>query len=278
MSSMKVPKRKNIGGNFCGHNPAKPAFGLTKLVKKGKGGIPLVLTTCMERITDYYKSPRLYIPSLDLANESDRRQRSERRESCVRTLIALLNHTDVTSLRVGFPTADGFVNLRFSKIVALTGMNKRRVSRAVHDLKAAGLLTVAQAREKSKDGTWKGLVAVKAVSKQLFSMFGLSDMLKFERKKASKKQKLKIQRLQDEKSLEESVNTRTGKARFSVFMGSMTKKIVNPKRKENVSHLKRKNDEDWNKQLTLRAIKYKQDNPEWDSDMCFAKASVSLLG
>ena len=278
MARMEVPKRKNLGGNFCGHDPIQPAFGLTKLVRKGKGGIPLVLTTCMERIPDYYNNPRLYIPSLDLANDSDRRQRSERRESCVRTLIALLNHTDVTSLRVGFPTAEGFINLRFSKIVALTGMNKRRVSRAVHDLKAAGLLTVAQAREKSKDGTWKGLVAVKAVSKQLFSMFGLSEMLKFERKKASKKQKLKTQLLQDEKSLKASVNTRTGKARFSTFMGSMAKKIVNPKRKGDVSQLKRKSDEDWNKQLTLRAIKYKEDHPDWDSNICFAKASESLLG
>ena len=164
----------------------KPVFAFTQPIKKGKGGLPRVLTTLMERLPGYYDSSRQVIPSLDLANGSDRQQRSERREACVRIVNALLLHTEVASLRVGIPTSTGFLNLTFDYIANKTGMTLRRSERALRDLKRAGLITVAQPRQLKEDGTWKGLSAVKAISKDLLSLFGLTDMLAFERIKASK--------------------------------------------------------------------------------------------
>ena len=129
--------RINTGGNFCGHNPLKPLFTLAKPARKGKGGIPRVLTLCAERLTNYYNKPRKIIPSLDLANGSQRQQRSERRESCIRLMSALLKRVDLASLRVGIPTANGFMSYTVDYVTIDTGMNQKRVERALSDLKAA---------------------------------------------------------------------------------------------------------------------------------------------
>jgi len=109
---------------------------LTKPVKTGKGGIPRVLTLCAERLKDYYNNPRQLIPSLDLANGSERQQRSERREACLLLLMALLKYMDLASLRVGIPTEDGFLSLTVDYLAKQTGMALRRVERALADLKA----------------------------------------------------------------------------------------------------------------------------------------------
>ena len=58
-------------------------------------------------------------------------------------------------------------------------------------MKASGLVTVAQPRKRLPDGAWKGLAAVKAISRHLFAVFGLDRRLKKERAKASKRLKQK---------------------------------------------------------------------------------------
>jgi len=163
--------RANLGGNFCGHNPRNPRFTLTRPAKTGKGGIPPVLTLCAERLQDYYHRPRQVIPSLDLANDSARQQRSERREACVLLLTALLKYTDLASLRVGIPTPDGFLNLTVDYLATQTGMARKRAERALADLKASGLVTLSQPRTQQPDGSWKGLAAIKAISRHLFAIF-----------------------------------------------------------------------------------------------------------
>jgi len=136
MGRAYVP-RANLGGNFCGHDPRNPRFTLTRPAKTGQGGIPRVLTLCAERLKSYYAHPRQLIPSLDLANGSERQQRSERREACVLLLTALLKYADLASLRVGIPTPDGFLSLTVDYIAQQTGMTLKRVERALADLKTA---------------------------------------------------------------------------------------------------------------------------------------------
>jgi len=80
-------------------------------------------------------------PSLDLANGSNRQQRSERREACILMLTVLLKYTDLASLRIGIPTPDGFLSLTIDFLAKQTGMALRRAERALADLKAAGLVT-----------------------------------------------------------------------------------------------------------------------------------------
>ena len=272
--------RINEGGNYCGHDPAKPVFALLKPIKKGKGGLPRVLTLLMERLPGYYDNSRRVIPSLDLANGSDRQQRSERREACVRIVNALLLHTEVASLRVGIPTSSGFLNLTFDYIAKKTGMSLRRSERALHDLKDAGLITVSQPRQLKEDGTWKGLAAVKAISKGLFAQFGLTDMLAYERIKASKRLKQQHKWWAKQEEQQKARTTRTEKARFSVFMGSVASKLGkgNKKQKEDPSPRINRMSEDWQKQLSLRALEFKQENPSWNKEDCFKMAEKSLRG
>jgi hypothetical protein len=268
--------RENAGGNFCGHNPLNPNLTLDKPIPKGVGGAPRVLTLCVERITGYYHRPRKVLPSLDLANGSDRQQRSERRESCLRTLAALLKFCDVTSLRVGIPTHDGFINLPLSVIASHSGMGQKRVERAVKDLKAAGLLTVAQPRQRQPDGTWRGLAAVKAVSKHLFAAFGLTRMLEIERKKASKRLKAKLA------DRPEKPSTLTSKGRFGLFMGGLAGQLQGKKKRGKAKGPIRPSGEppdfERRKALSSKAMEVKAEHPTWTSAQCFHEAENRLSG
>lgn len=276
-----IPRENALGGNFCGHDPASPRFTLADPAKKGKGGIPRVLTLCMERLKDYYYRPRKVIPSLDLANGSERQQRSERREACICLMAALLKFTDVASLRVGIPTKDGFVNLTVDLIARHTGMNLKRVERALHGLKAAGLVTVSQPRQLKEDGTWKGLAAVKAISRHLFAVFGLGSMLKYERDKASKRLKKKQRQWEQDAETEKGQNTRTGRARFGLFMGGMASQVNDkrkPKPKPQTTNRQSRDDFEYRKQQMVRAGELKQANPDWSRDKCFEEADKQLSG
>lgn len=100
---------------------------------------------------------------------------------------AILEYTDLVSLRCGVPTATGFMSLTLDYLVQYTGLNMRRAERALADLKKANLLTVSQPRQLLEDGSWRGLAAVKAVSALLFTTFGLHERLKHERDRAAKR-------------------------------------------------------------------------------------------
>ena len=92
--------RTNPGGNFCGHQPDAPRLELVRpTTAKTRPGI---LRELQGRVRQYYSAPR-YIPSLNAANGSKRQQRSERREACLLLLNAILEFTDLASLRCGVP-------------------------------------------------------------------------------------------------------------------------------------------------------------------------------
>jgi len=67
-------------------------------------------------------------------------------------------------------------------------MALRRAERILADLKAAGLVTIAQLRKRLPDGFWQGLAAVKAVSRHLFFLFGLDRRLTSKRLKQKAQQ------------------------------------------------------------------------------------------
>jgi len=267
----KFKKRINHGGNYCGHDPDDPVLTLAKPALIGKGGIPRILTLCMERLDAYFIRPKRLIPSLNFANGSTRKQRSERRESCILLLKALLKRTDLVSLRVGTPAADGFLNYTLDYIALDTGMVLRRVERAMKDLKFAGIVTVSQPREQKADGSWKGLAAVKAISKDLFGLLGLAEMLKKERGKASKRLKEKIE------DWAEKLVTQTSKARDSLSFKSALVKTG----KKQKNYAKNKNvdppdDAEYRKRLMLKAAEIKEKNMQWDRDKCFDEAKKQL--
>ena len=269
MGRAYVP-RENLGGNFCGHAPLSPRFTLARPAKTGKGGIPRVLTLCAERLKDYYYGPRKVIPSLDLANGSERQQRSERREACVLLLTALLKYTDLTSLRVGIPTQDGFLSLTVDFIAKQTGMTLKRVERALADLKTSGLVTLSQPRKRLPDGAWKGLAAVKAISRHLFAIFGLGRRLKQERTKASKRLKQKTQQW----ALAADKATRAGQARLALALKALPSLSGRPGGKP--KH-KPPDDLEYRRRLNLKLAELKAKHWDWSRERLIEEAERMLF-
>jgi len=264
--------RANLGGNFCGHDPRNPRFTLTRPAKTGKGGIPPILTELAARLEHYYAHPRQLIPSLDLANGSARRQRSERREACVLTAKALLKYTDLASLRVGLPTPDGFLNLTVGFLAEQTGMTRKRAERALADLKAAGLVTVAQARKPLLDGSWKGLAAVKAISRHLFALFGLGKRLKRERTGASQRLKQKAWQWALKAGADKA--THAGPARLALALKALLRK---PGRKPEPRY-KPPDDLEDRRRLNLKLVELKAQHWDWDRARLIEEAERILFG
>lgn len=215
--------RVNQGGNYCGHIPQDPDFAILRPVSVGRGGHPRILTKLLDRVTQYYASPRLRIPSLDQANGSTRQQRSERREACLRLLGAIIRNTDLSSLRIGQPTAEGFINygVRFLAVEARLGY--RRAERAFQDLVSAGLINTSekQPRQYLENGECRGLNKPKLVSPLLFSIFGLGNWLAFEKKKKTNQLKRKAEEL----SKSGKPTTLTSMTRFKLFTGALSNKL-----------------------------------------------------
>jgi len=266
--------RANLGGNFCGHDPRNPRFTLTRPAKTGKGGIPLVLTLCAERFKSYYDNPRRLIPALDLANGSARQQRSERREACVLLLTALLKYMDLASLRVGIPTQDGFLSLTVDYIAEQTGMTLKRAERALADLKTAGLVTIAQARQRRPDGSWKGLAAIKAISRHLFALFGLGKRLQRERAKASQRLQQKVQQWAREADQATSEEKRAGQARLALALKALSSLPGRPGGKP--KH-KPPDDLEDRRRLNLKLAELKAQHWDWSRERLIEEAERMLF-
>lgn len=186
--------RVNHGGNFCGHMPDSPRLDLVKpTTDKRRPGIIIELQA---RIKRYFSNPNV-LPSLRNANKSKkgRQMRSERREACLVLLAAIADYMDLVSLRCGIPTSNGFMSLTLDYLVEFTGLHPRRAERAMADLKSANLITVSQPRQLKDDGTWRGLAAVKAVNKLLFTVFGLHERLKHETERAAERLANKVKQV-----------------------------------------------------------------------------------
>lgn len=180
-------------GNRCGHNPAKPRWFDPPQKHADR---PHVLRKLIERIRDYYASPQKTLPGLNAVNESDRQQRSERREACICLLGCLLHYTDLVTLRVGIPQADGsFQGLTMEFLAKTSGLGLRRAERAIHDLAAAGIISIHPIAKRLEDCAYKGFAAIRAVSRSLFDAFGLGKWLRHEREKAVKRREKKARKV-----------------------------------------------------------------------------------
>lgn len=166
--------------------PPLPA-GLPEPPRTGKGGLPAILTDAMAALSGYMATPNRFFPILNAINGSARQQRSERSAACMQMLAACLKYLDLISMRVGVPQGNGsMLNLRVSWLAKQAGLSERRAERALHDLKAAGLIQVEQ-RNRRLDldtRTWRSAVALKAVAAEVFEALGMAKRLDIERSKA----------------------------------------------------------------------------------------------
>lgn len=169
-------------GNKCGHSPDTPRW----FEPPKQHTRPKIIEKAIAEIQLYYREPALTIPSLNLANGSNRQQRSERREACLDVLACLLHYLDLATLRVGIPQNDtSFQGISMPFIADKAGLNLKRCERAVHDLVKSGLLTVHPLCQKISDTAYKGYAAIRTLSAKLFTILGLAGRLRYEREKAA---------------------------------------------------------------------------------------------
>lgn len=180
-------ENKNSGNN-CGHRPEIPRHFVPP---ENHANRPQILRKIIIAIQKYYQDPGT-LPLLNAANESDRQQRSERREGCMAILGCILHYTDLVTLRVGIPQADGsMAGLTMPFLAEKSGLGERRAERAIHDLKAAGIITVHPICKKISDAIYEGMAAIRTVSKHLFTALGLYDWLRHEQQRAIERRKKK---------------------------------------------------------------------------------------
>lgn len=171
-------------GNRCGHRTDAPVLAIPcPFPERG----PLVLRRAQERLRKYYNAPANFIPMLNAVNGSERQQRSERREGCIRIFSAILQRTELTTMRVGTPRPEGFDPLTMAKLAEMAGLSMSRATRATLDLKHAGLIRVYELCEQDDLGRYRGHPAIRWVNPNAFALFGLRDMLDHEREKAAKR-------------------------------------------------------------------------------------------
>lgn len=170
-------------GNRCGHDPRRPQLTPARPIRKGKGGLPRILSLAAERAKSWYFHPKK-CPSLE-ANPK-RRTRSERREACQILLETILSHLDLASMCLGTPTvSSGFIDIDMRTIVRDSGIGQRRCERAIAVLKEAGFMKVTQPRTQNEEGLYFGCRAIRVVTEALFEWLGLGPMLARERRRAT---------------------------------------------------------------------------------------------
>jgi hypothetical protein len=180
-----------VNGNRCGHDPAHPWLVPEKPIRKGKGGLPRILSLAAERAKAWYRHPQ----KCSVLNKGTRRTRSERREAYQLIIETVLSFLDLASLCLGTPTLDnGFVDVDMKSIVAASGIGQHRCERAIADLKEAGLMEVRQPRKLNEHGEYIGLRAIRVVTKLLFEFLGLGPMLQRERARATERLRRKAMR------------------------------------------------------------------------------------
>ncbi|MEI2806903.1 MAG: hypothetical protein V9G18_13470, partial [Albidovulum sp.] len=174
------------GGNRCGHDPCCPRWFEPPAHHAPH---PKILVRLQEAVRAYFADPAV-LPSLNAANGSARRQRSERREACLALLGALVHYLDLVTLRVGIPRADGtFEGLTLAFLAERAGLGLRRAERACRDLRKAGLVEVFPIARKAEDGGHRGLPAIRRLPVALFKVFGLNKWLQHERDKAANRRR-----------------------------------------------------------------------------------------
>ena len=174
-----------MSGNRCGHNPKKPVLTARKPIRKGKGGLPRILSLVIERASSWYWHPMI---CKILFFTKKRQMRSERREAIQVVLETILQHLDLASMCLGTPTlSNGFVDVSMKTLVEVAGIGQRRIERAIADLTKAGFLKSSQPRTQNKEGSYFGCRAIRVVKETLFEWLNLGQMLAIERRKASER-------------------------------------------------------------------------------------------
>jgi hypothetical protein len=244
-------------GNRCGHYPKRPQLTPALPIRKGKGGLPRILSLAAERAKAWYSHPQ----KCHVLNKGSRQTRSERREAYQVIIETVLSFLDLASLCLGVPTLDnGFVDVDMKTLVAAVGINQRRCERAIADLKEAGLMEVKQPRKLNEHGDYVGLRAIRVVTVRFFEFLGLAPMLQKERAKAA--ERLRRKAMQMNKKLTDL----TRRASHGIRSMFTRPRLFSPENREILENETRR----WN----ILCAKYMQAGLE--SEKCRRRANAEL--
>lgn len=162
--------------------PAASRLSLPSPPRKGPGGLPRLLTLAIEKVDYFYYYPK-DIPFLFY--QKSRKRRTERRASCILLLKALLKRLDLGSMKCVMPDPRfGLIDLNTEKLMQDTGLEKRRVERAMADLVSAGFVETNQPRILTANSRYMGCRSIRKIKPKLFSWLGLSIVYKREQDKS----------------------------------------------------------------------------------------------
>jgi hypothetical protein len=178
---------------------------------------------------------------------------------------------------VGIPsTGGGMQNLTLPFLAGQAGLDQRRAERAMRDLQAAGLTSVRPRCERTEDGNYRGLAAIKYVPAALFGAFGLAKWLRHERSKAALRQQLRTaadanQRRRDTRDAREHARARLwleGMKKGMAERGGCARTASNGMGIDAAAEFER--------QVQIRAGQLKQGDPSLDHETCFRLARQQL--
>ena len=264
-----------MSGQLHARRVAALPSGLPNPPRTGAGGLPRVLTELMHRLGRYLDAPDEWLPSLNRANGSTRQQRTERSVACVQLLRASLKYLDLLTMRVGIPSTGGMQNLTLPFLAQQAGLDHRRAERAMRDLQAGGLTSVRPRCERTEDGNYTGLAAIKYVPAALFGAFGLAKWLRHERSKAALRQQLRA--AADAKRRRDTRDAREHARGQLWFEGMKNARDERAGRARPASNgMGADAAAEFERQVQVRAGELKQGDPSLDRETCFRIARQHL--
>jgi len=181
-----VTVTSHIFGNKCEHNPLKPRQFIAPASHKPRWDF---LAKASRNLHHYYRNPTQWLYDLWINRYIDNdnhyhQMRSERREAMVSILQVILHYLDISTLEIKvveegsafIPTVEWLANK--------AGVTLKRAYRCLNDLRYAKYLSFGERWKSYADGTkFKGLAAIKMVSKKLLIHLGISEKLLSARQK-----------------------------------------------------------------------------------------------
>lgn len=120
-----------------------------------------------------------YLPSIDLARRSEKKQRRSRTFAMLKILCTIVKMTDIKTRKIGtFNAARQWRDVTIERISQLANVSLSNTKKILCILKTAGIIETRQLISSSdyKSGLFK--ISVKKLSDNFISAMGLSDQLK----------------------------------------------------------------------------------------------------
>lgn len=196
----KYTPRVNHGGNFCGHDPAKPRFVSTVNPYEDEGWTGEMRDSfghkrkhsffynATEILQEAYFYPKT-APSLTYLEKDDgverRLHRTEARSNDINLMTVLTHHVELASInwekgfaRVGVPTEQGLMYYDTKYYMEKTGLSASQLKHAFSRLAKKGHVKRQRRWVERDKGKFKALTTMTTISLDFYRELGLLDQLK----------------------------------------------------------------------------------------------------